>query len=372
MTTPDFREEPRETEMQKESRGDHSGQATGALPRGPGERYQGIALLSGGLDSSLAVKMMIEQGIPVTAVHFTSPFCNCTSKNAGCKNQAVKIAHEFGVAIRVIHKGMDYMRVVQNPPHGHGRGMNPCIDCRIYMLRKVKEMMAGSGAFFVITGEVLGQRPMSQHRAAIVKIEKESGLEGLILRPLSARHFPPTIPEREGIVDREKLLAFSGRSRKPQIDLAEKLGVKDYPCPAGGCLLTDSVIAARLRDLFAHVPDYDLADLHLLKMGRHFRLNPGLKIILGRNKSENDQIQALARPGSVVFQPSNFRGPTCLVSGNLDAPTEEMIGELMARYCQEEWTRYEVKKQILGKGESLIFVDKKFSKEAGDRLQINS
>ena len=182
--------------------------------------YQAIALLSGGLDSSLAVKMMIDQGIAVTAIHFTSPFCNCTSKNAGCKNQAVKVAREFGVPIRVIHKGMDYMRMVQDPPHGHGRGMNPCIDCRIYMLRKVKEMMAGSGASFVITGEVLGQRPMSQHRAAIRLIEKESGLEGLILRPLSAQHFPPTIPEWEGIVDRQRLLSFSGRSRKPQIDLA--------------------------------------------------------------------------------------------------------------------------------------------------------
>ena len=367
----DIREESMDVEMWKENQGNHSGEAAGALPRAPAGSYQGIALLSGGLDSSLAVKMMIDQGISVTAVHFTSPFCNCTSKNAGCKNQAVKVAHEFGVVIRVIHKGMDYMRIVQNPPHGHGRGMNPCIDCRIYMLKRVKEMMAGSGAFFVITGEVLGQRPMSQHRAAIRKIEKESGLEGLILRPLSAQHFPPTIPEREGIVDREKLLGFSGRSRKPQIGLAEKLGVKDYPCPAGGCLLTDSVIAARLRDLFAHVPDYDLADLHLLKMGRHFRLNPGLKIILGRNKLENDQIQALARPGSVIFQPFDFRGPTCLASGNLDAQTEEMIGELIARYCQDEKTRYEVKKQIPEKGESLILVNKKFSKEAGDRLQIS-
>ena len=254
-----------------------------------------------------------------------------------------------GFQFKMIHKGIDYMRIVQNPPHGHGRGMNPCIDCRIYMLRKVKEMMAGSGASFVITGEVLGQRPMSQHRPAIRKIEKESGLEGLILRPLSAQHFPPTIPEREGIVDREKLLAFSGRSRKPQIDLAEKLGVKDYPCPAGGCLLTDPVIAARLRDLFAHVPDYDLADLHLLRIGRHFRLNPGLKVILGRNRLENEQIEALAKPGSVIFRPLDFRGPTCLASGNLEAPTEEMIGELMARYCQEEKPRYQIQKQILGK-----------------------
>jgi len=329
-----------------------------------------IALLSGGLDSSLAVKMMIDQGIVVTAVHFTSPFCNCTSKKAGCKHQAVKVAHEFGVPIRVIHKGRDYMRIVENPPHGYGRGLNPCIDCRIYMLKKVKEMMAGSRSSFVITGEVLAQRPMSQHRVAIRKIEKEVGLEGRILRPLSAHHFPLTIPEREGIVDRQKLLSFAGRSRKPQIELAEKLGVRDYPCPAGGCLLTDKLIAARLRDLFSHVPDYNLVELHLLKIGRHFRLHPGLKIILGRNKLENEQMQNMARIGSVRLHPVDFRGPICLASGTLDARSEGMTGEIMARYSQDEKNRYQIKKQILGKEESLIFVEKRFSKEAAAKLQI--
>ena len=332
--------------------------------------YQAIALLSGGLDSSLAVKMMIDQGIAVTAVHFTSPFCNCTSKKAGCRHQAVKVAGEFGVPIRVVHKGMDYMRIVQNPPHGHGRGMNPCIDCRIYMLKKVKEMMADSGASFVITGEVLGQRPMSQHRAAIRMIEKESGLEGLILRPLSAQHFAPTVPELEGIVDRQKLVSFSGRSRKPQIDLAARLGVKDYPCPAGGCLLTDPVISSRLLDLFAHVPDYDLADLHLLKIGRHFRLHPELKILLGRDKPENDQLQAMAKPGSVFYKPVDFRGPACLAAGNPDSQADRMIGAMIAGYSQEEKARYQIKKQILGGDESLFFVDQKINKETSARFQI--
>ena len=332
--------------------------------------YQALALLSGGLDSSLAVKMMIDQGIAVTAVHFTSPFCNCTSRRAGCRHQAVKVAQEFGISIRVIHKGMDYMRIVENPPHGYGRGLNPCIDCRIYMLKKVKEMMAVNGASFVITGEVLGQRPMSQHRAAIRMIEKESGLEGLILRPLSAQHFPPTAPEREGIVDRQKLLSFSGRSRKPQIDLAARLGVKDYPCPAGGCLLTDPVIAARLRDLFAHVRDYDMADLQLLKIGRHFRLHPGLKIILGRDQSENDQIQALAGPVSVLYRPFAFRGPTCLATGSPDPEAESRIGKIMAGYSREEKPRYQIQKQILGRDESLFFVDQKINKETSAGLQV--
>jgi hypothetical protein len=343
-----------------------------APPKVSARPYQAIALLSGGLDSSLAVKMMLDQGIKVTAVHFTSPFCSCTAKKAGCKNQAVKVAHEFGVPIRVIHKGMDYMRIVQNPPHGHGRGMNPCIDCRIYMLKKVKEMMPGIGASFVITGEVLGQRPMSQQRAAIRKIEKESGLDGLILRPLSARHFPPTTPELEIVVDREKLLSFSGRSRKPQIDLAQKLGVKDYPCPAGGCLLTDKVIASRLRDLFDHVPDYDLADLHLLKVGRHFRLNPGLKIILGRDKAENEQIQVLARPTSALFKPRDFRGPTCLAVGKCDAEAERIIGEILARYSQDEKGSYGIQKEIAGRAVYVLSVSKKFGRQELSGIQVGT
>ncbi|NQU03602.1 MAG: 7-cyano-7-deazaguanine synthase, partial [Syntrophaceae bacterium] len=192
-----------------------------------------IALLSGGLDSTLAVRLMIEQGIEVTAVHFTSVFCNCTPRKAGCKMQARKMSEEMDIPIRVIHKGADYMKMVEKPRHGYGSGMNPCIDCRIYMLRKVRELMPEMGASFIITGEVLGQRPMSQRRQTIRLIERESGLEGLIMRPLSALHFEPTLPEREGIVDRRKLLNMSGRTRKPQIALAADLGVKDYPCPAG-------------------------------------------------------------------------------------------------------------------------------------------
>jgi tRNA U34 2-thiouridine synthase MnmA/TrmU len=223
--------------------------------------------------------------------------------------------------------------------------MNPCVDCRIYMLRKVKEMMSELGASFVITGEVLGQRPMSQQRHTINLIERESGLTDLILRPLSALHFEPTRPEREGIVNREKLLDMSGRTRKPQFALAKQLGVKDYPCPAGGCLLTDKVIAARLHDLFAHQPDYTHTDLVLITMGRHFRLRPDLKVIMGRTKEENERILHLAKPGQVLFTPENFRGPTALAIGEIDEKAEGTIGEMIASYSQDKTNTYLIAKQ---------------------------
>ena len=329
-----------------------------------------IALLSGGLDSTLAVKMMIDQGIDMTAVHFTSVFCNCTPKTAGCKMQARKVAEEFNVPIRVIHKGMDYIKMVERPPHGHGSGINPCIDCRIYMLRKVREMMPELEASFVITGEVLGQRPMSQQRHTINLIERESGLTDLILRPLSALHFDPTRPEREGIVDQEKLLAMSGRTRKPQFALAAELGVIDYPCPAGGCLLTDKVIAARLRDLFIHQPDYTHTDLVLITTGRHLRLRLGLKVIMGRIQEENERITNLAGPEQFLFSPQNFRGPTALAIGMLDDDDRRMIGEIIAAFSQDHEQVYTVRQRSRKEGFPMLAVTEKKPREGYDLLRI--
>lgn len=176
---------------------------------------------------------MLDQGIAVEALNFTSPFCTCTAKNSGCKSEAARVAADFNIPIKVMQKGVEYLEIVKNPRHGYGKGMNPCIDCRIFLLKKAKEYMAECGADFVITGEVLGQRPMSQRRDTLNLIERESGLAGLLLRPLSAKHFNATIPELEGWVDREKLLAIQGRSRKEQMQLAEELDVKNYPVLQG-------------------------------------------------------------------------------------------------------------------------------------------
>ncbi len=329
-----------------------------------------VALLSGGLDSTLAVKLMIDQGIDVTAVHFTSVFCNCSPKTAGCKMHARQVAEEFGVPIHVIHKGMDYIKMVENPPHGHGSAINACIDCRIYMLRKVKEMMPEMDASFVITGEVLGQRPMSQQRHTIRLIEKESGLQDLILRPLSAQHFAPTLPEREGIVDRDKLLNISGRGRKEQFALAEDLGVKDYPCPAGGCLLTDKVIAARLRDLFDHTPDYNHTDLILLTLGRHYRLHHDLKIILGRNQEENECLSSLVKDGQSIFEADDFRGPTILALGRLDNEREKTIGTMIASHSQDIKPSYQIKKISYPGSNSILFKAQKQPRETWDKQRL--
>jgi tRNA U34 2-thiouridine synthase MnmA/TrmU len=235
-----------------------------------------IGLLSGGLDSTLAVRLILEQGIEVKAVNFVTPFCTCTKK--GCQNEAKKVSEKFGIELKIIGFKEEYIALVKNPKYGYGKNMNPCIDCRIFMFSKAREIMEETGADFVFTGEVLGERPMSQNLRAMKIIEKESGLEGRLLRPLCAKHLPPTIVEKLGIVDRDRLLSVTGRSRKPQISLARSLEIDDYPCPAGGCRLTDPNFARKLRDAFDHNED-SLVDITLLRYGRHFRLPSGAKVI---------------------------------------------------------------------------------------------
>lgn len=295
-----------------------------------------IALLSGGLDSTLAVKVLLDQGITVEALNFTSPFCTCTGKNAGCKSEAVRVAEEFKIPIKVMHKGADYLEVVKNPKHGHGKGMNPCVDCRIFLLKKAKEYMLESGADFVFTGEVLGQRPMSQRRDTLRIIEKESGLEGLLLRPLSAKHFQPTIPEQEGWVDREKLLSIQGRSRKEQFELAAELDVKNYPCPAGGCLLTEPSFVGKIRDVFDHSDELNMRDFRLLKLGRHFRIGDRTKVVLGRNEGENELLERAVQPGEATLRWVEGMSPLAAVMGETTDHLLEKAGQILLRYTKAE------------------------------------
>ncbi|KAF0217138.1 MAG: thiamine biosynthesis protein ThiI-related adenine nucleotide alpha hydrolase superfamily [Geobacteraceae bacterium] len=329
-----------------------------------------LALLSGGLDSTLAVKVMLDQGIAVEALNFTSPFCTCTGKNAGCKSEAVRVAQEFNIPIKVMNKGVDYLEVVRKPKHGRGKGMNPCIDCRIFLLRKAKEYMAESGADFVITGEVLGQRPMSQRRDTLRVIERESGLAGLLLRPLSAKHFEPTIPEKEGWVDREKLLAIQGRSRREQMELAEELDVKNYPCPAGGCLLTELSFVSKVRDVFDHADALNLRDFRLLKVGRHFRTGPGTKVLIGRNEAENEVLESAVQPGEAALRWLEGSSPLGVVMGKMDDSLLESAAKIVLRYTKAEAGRRCAIKVLIDGNEQRLMVTNDFSEARIEEFRV--
>lgn len=292
-----------------------------------------ISLLSGGLDSTLATKMVLEQGIELEALNFLTVFCTCTNRGETCL-ASQKAVESLGIPLRVFNVSEEYLDLVKHPMHGYGRNMNPCIDCRIFMMKRAKAYMEETGASFIVTGEVLGQRPMSQRRDAMRLIEKEAGLEGLILRPLSAKFLPITIPEKEGWVDREKLLDIQGRSRKPQIKLAEQFGIHDYPCPAGGCLLTDPGFARRMKDLMIHDSDFSLNDVHLLKMGRHFRFSPKLKLVVGRNEEENQKIETFSRKDDALITLSRHPGPISLLRGEPGSHEIERAGAITARYSK--------------------------------------
>lgn len=288
-----------------------------------------VCLLSGGLDSILACRLLLEQGIEVFGLNFVTPFHTGTKK--GCQNEARKAAEQLGIPFKVLPVGEEYIEMIKRPKHGYGSGMNPCIDCRIFFFSRAGKFMAEIGADFVFTGEVLGERPMSQHLQALKLIERESGLSGRVLRPLSAKLLEPTLPEIAGLVDREKLLSIQGRSRKPQIALAEKFGIKDYPGPAGGCLLTDRSFAMKLRDAFAHNED-SLRDMQILKVGRHFRLLSGRKVVVGRNEAENIVLINLARKEDIIIEPAEIPGPTVvLFSGNAGNDIA-IAARLCARY----------------------------------------
>lgn len=298
-----------------------------------------VALLSGGLDSTLAMKIIKDQGVEVEALNFKTGL-GLTDHRMTLKgkknyqNAALRAGAQLGIKVRIIDISDEYMEVVINPKHGYGSAINPCIDCRILMLKKAKEYMEKTGGHFVITGEVLRQRPMTQHLGTLRLIEKESGLDRLIVRPLSAKLLPPSIPEEKGWINRDKLYAISGRSRKEQMRLAQMFGITHYPQPAGGgCFLTDENYARKLKDLFVHRDRETLSqeDLDLLKVGRHFRLSDGLKVIVGRDEKENRFLERY-RKGKWAFQVIGFEGPLTLAEGEPTPEEITAIARITARY----------------------------------------
>ncbi|NIS59913.1 MAG: hypothetical protein GTO13_04155 [Proteobacteria bacterium] len=306
-----------------------------------------IALLSGGLDSTLAVRVLLDQGVEVEALNFMTLFCRCTAKESTCSSSQ-KAARMLGIGLQIRNISDEFLEVVRHPKHGYGKNVNPCLDCRILMFKKGREYMNQNGASFIVTGEVLGERPMSQRREAMHIIERESELQGLILRPLSAKLLPLTIPEKNGWVSRETLLAITGRSRKPQIKLASDYGINDYPCPAGGCLLTDPGFALRMKDLMKNNPDFSLNDVHLLKLGRHFRLTPLAKVVMGRNEGENDKILSLAKEGDTILSVKHFPGPLTLARGELSQQEILRSAVITAKYSKaKSLPEVEVEYQVI-------------------------
>jgi len=264
-----------------------------------------IVLLSGGLDSGLAAKIVQNQGIALRGVTFKSYFFDVSEA-------AQKQADELGIPLTVVDISRKQLGLVKKPRHGYGKNMNPCVDCHSLMLKEAKKLMKSLGADFLVTGDVLGQRPMSQNKRAIIVIDREVGVEGLVLRPLSAKLLAPTIPEKNGWIDRKKLFSIQGKSRRKQLELGKKFGLREHTTPAGGCLLTDPNFSQRLKNLLAKVKSPSSSDLALLKLGRHF-WQKDILIVVGRNEKENKEIQELSQKGDMVVELKDIPGPTTLV-----------------------------------------------------------
>jgi tRNA-specific 2-thiouridylase len=283
-----------------------------------------LGLFSGGLDSMLAAAVLRAQSIDVTLICWVTPFFGAA--------RARESAAHLGLPLREADLTDKFLPLIYDPPHGWGRGHNPCIDCHTLMLREAGALMAPAGFDFLFTGEVLGQRPMSQNRGSLNLIARESGFADLLLRPLSAKSLKATAPEIRGWVDRERLLNLSGRGRKRQMALAQEYGITRYPAPAGGCLLTDPGYAARLKELLRHVREASRPDLELLKYGRHFRLPGGAKAVVGRTERENEAIQALKTPGNFLLQGEQYPGPLVLGCGVETREDLEAAAGLAAAY----------------------------------------
>jgi len=280
------------------------------------KQIKAVGLISGGLDSTLAAKIVTDLGVEVYGVYFAMPWGCCD------KAHAIETAENLGIKFITLQLDERYLQIVKNPKFGRGTALNPCVDCRIHMFSRAAKYMHQIGAEFVFTGEVIGQRLMSQLRHSMRAIEKNAGLEGRLLRPLCAQHLEPTIPEKEGLIERDKLLDIIGRSRKKQLALAESYKITSYSAPAGGCLLTDRNFARRMEDTFEH--GYrNFRETIALKWGRHFRIDKNFKAIIGRDQSENDSLIQYAHTDDHIMQLVDNRGPTLVLKGY--HPTKEIL-----------------------------------------------
>lgn len=308
-------------------------------------QYRAVSLISGGLDSMLATKAVLEQGIHVEGINFFTGFCveghthaiRKQAKDKPKRNNSLWVAEQLGIKLHIVDIVEEYKDVVLNPKHGYGANMNPCLDCKIFMVKKAHEWIQQKDFDFIITGEVVGQRPMSQRTKTMPIVARESGAEDLLLRPLSAHNLPPSLPEREGWVDREQLFGFSGRGRKPQMALAARWGIEEYAQPAGGCcFLTDANYTHKLKDLWAHRPsrDYELDDIMLLKIGRHLRPRPHFKMIISREEGETHFLEGYKSQFTWI-KTASHAGPLTILDG--DGMTDDdldLAAQISARYSK--------------------------------------
>lgn len=294
-------------------------------------KRKAIALFSGGLDSTLAMKLIIDQGIDVIACNINTGFGATKDRREHMQN----MCDQVGAELRIIDIQSEYLQTVLfDPKHGYGKHFNPCIDCHAKMFEVAKRIMEAEGASFLISGEVLGQRPMSQNKDALIKVLNEANVEGLLLRPMSAKRLAPTIAEEQGWVDREQLEGIFGRSRERQFELAEKYGLTDYESPGGGCLLTDANFAIKIRDYIKHDEQFDVPDIPVLKWGRHFRLPEGAKMVIGRDQDENTKLQQIDNPKFIHIETVGVPGPHVLLSKNASESDRDFAARSVLTYCK--------------------------------------
>ena len=290
-------------------------------------KARALGLCSGGLDSMLAGLVLRQNGLEVEWITFETPFFSAA--------KARKASKITGIPLTVKPIYPIYIEMLKNPPAGYGKYMNPCMDCHALMFRLAGEVMEARKFDFLFSGEVLGQRPMSQNKTSLRYVEKHSGFDGYIVRPLSGKNLPQTIPEKEGLIDREMLLDIKGRGRKAQIKMASEFGIKEYPAPAGGCLLTDRGYTNRLRDLFDHQQNCSEEELHLLKFGRHYRLNPDTKLIVGRTEKDNKNILKYHDPAhDIVIDVKDFPSPIALIPHGAEKESIMLAGAICAGHSK--------------------------------------